>query len=141
MSPLSGLEISDILQNPKVHYRVNNRQPQGCRNPGRQVVVLTKFCTVASHNICWSSEWNLLHVTFLASRILRCLLDFWRICAALIRPTLNHIRSSYFCSIHLRYRSPHVHLRIPRNVFVSDSRINFLMHFPSFIPFQNLFRI
>ena len=94
--------------------------PKGCRNPGRQVVVLTKFCTVASHNICWSPVRNLLHVTLLASRILWCLLEFWRICATLIRPMLNHTRSSYFCSTQLRHRYPHVHLRLPRNVFVSN---------------------
>ena len=109
--------------------------PQGCKSPGWQVAVLTKFCTVASHNICWSPVWNLLHVTPLASRTLRCLIEFWRICATLIRPMLNDTCSSYFCSIRLRHRSPHIHLRLPRNVLVSSSRIKFRMHSPSFIPF------
>jgi hypothetical protein len=43
-----------------------------------QVTMVTKFCVVA-HNICGSSVWNLLHVILLAPRILRRLLDFWKI--------------------------------------------------------------
>jgi hypothetical protein len=38
------------------------------------------FRTVAP-NICASSVWNLLHVTIQTTRILRWLLDFWKICA------------------------------------------------------------
>jgi len=34
-----------------------------------QVAVTTKFCTHVP-SICWSSEWNLLHVTLLACRFL-----------------------------------------------------------------------
>ena len=30
---------------------------QGCTNPGRQVAVVAKFCTVP-HNICGSSVWR-----------------------------------------------------------------------------------
>jgi len=59
---------------------------QGCTNPGDQVTVVTKFCTVAS-NICGPSVWYLLHVTLLAPTILRWLLDFWRICATLLKYT------------------------------------------------------
>jgi hypothetical protein len=55
---------------------------QGCTNPGRRVARATKFCMVAT-NICGSSVWNLLHFTLLASRILRWLLNFWKICALL----------------------------------------------------------
>ena len=50
---------------------------QGRTNPGRQVARSTKFCTAAP-NMCGSSVWNLLHVTFLAPRILRRLLEFSR---------------------------------------------------------------
>ena len=42
-----------------------------------------KFCTVAP-NVCGASLWNLLCITILAPRILRCLLDFWKICAPLL---------------------------------------------------------
>jgi hypothetical protein len=51
---------------------------QRCTQPGRQVAMAVKFCTVAS-DICDDSMWNLLHVTLLASRIFRWLPDVWRI--------------------------------------------------------------
>ena len=50
---------------------------QGCPNPGRQVAPPEKFGTVAP-NICGPAVCNLLHVTLLAPRILRWLLDFWK---------------------------------------------------------------
>ena len=43
----------------------------------------TKLCTVALPNICGFSVSNLLHVTILAPRVLRGLLDFWKVCATL----------------------------------------------------------
>jgi hypothetical protein len=43
---------------------------QGCTNNGCQVGEETKFCMMTL-NICGSSGWNLLHVTFLAPRVLR----------------------------------------------------------------------
>ena len=49
----------------------------------RQDAVTTTCCTVA-HNICGSSVWNLLHVTFLTPRILECLIGFWKVCAPLV---------------------------------------------------------
>jgi hypothetical protein len=49
---------------------------------GCQVAVATKFCTLAP-NIFGASGWNLLHVTHLASRILKWLRDFWEICSPL----------------------------------------------------------
>jgi hypothetical protein len=49
---------------------------KGCTNPGCQVARATKFCTVAPDTcICGSSVWNVLHVTHLAPRTLRCFLD------------------------------------------------------------------
>lgn len=60
-----------------LHIYLYNR---GCTNPGCQVAKATKFCMVAP-NTCGSSVWNLLHVTQLASRILRWLLEFWKFCA------------------------------------------------------------
>jgi len=47
---------------------------QGCTNPGRQVVVVTEFCTVTP-NVCASSM-ELLLATFLAAKILRWLIPF-----------------------------------------------------------------
>jgi hypothetical protein len=55
----------------------------GCGNPVRQVVRATKFCTVAP-NIC-GFLWNLLHVTPLPPRIVRFLLDIWKICSPLFQ--------------------------------------------------------
>jgi hypothetical protein len=56
---------------------------QGCTNPGRLVAKITKFCTVAP-NIFGSSVRK--HVTFLAPRILKWLLDFRKICI----PSIDH---------------------------------------------------
>lgn len=47
---------------------------QACTNPGRQVPMATKFCTVAP-NICGSSVWNLFRVAFLTPNILKWRLD------------------------------------------------------------------
>jgi len=63
---------------------IRDRLLQRCTQPGRQVAMAVKFCTVAA-DICGDSMWNLLHVTLLASRILRWLPDVWRI---LCIPTL-----------------------------------------------------
>lgn len=110
------------------------KSPKACRNPGRQVSVLTKLCQ-------WYSvlSTELASRNLLASKILRCLLDFWRICATLISPILNHTRSSCFCFIHLRQRSPHVLILLPLNVPVSGSRIKFRTHSSSFIQFVSDF--
>jgi hypothetical protein len=56
---------------------------QGYTNPGRQVARATTFCTMAH------TEYNLLHISLLASRILRWLLDFWKICTPLHSITYN----------------------------------------------------
>ena len=53
---------------------------QGCTNPKNQVEVVTTFCTVEPH-VCKLSVRNWLYVTFLPSRLLKWLLDFWIICA------------------------------------------------------------
>jgi len=54
---------------------------EGFTNARLRVNRATKFCTVAA-NICGSLVWNLL-VTVLAPRILRWLLDIWKIYATL----------------------------------------------------------
>jgi hypothetical protein len=51
---------------------------QQCVSPGRQVARATKFCTMAT-NIFLSSLWNVHRATLLAPKILRRLLDFWKI--------------------------------------------------------------
>jgi len=56
---------------------------QGCKNFGREVLITTEFCTVAL-NVLGSLLWNWLHVTFLASVILRWLLDYWKFRAPLL---------------------------------------------------------
>jgi hypothetical protein len=40
-----------------------------------------------------SSVWNLLHVTILVPRVLRCLLYFWKLCEPLVMITFFHILS------------------------------------------------
>jgi hypothetical protein len=67
--PVSSRSVSNI---PPVTFT-----PLLHKSP-HQVSRATKFCNVES-NICGSSVWNLPHVTFLAPRILRWLLDFWKI--------------------------------------------------------------
>ena len=56
--------------------------------PKRQVAEATELCT-AGPNIFGSSMWNLLYSTLLAPRILRWLLDFWKISAPLAAGFLN----------------------------------------------------
>jgi len=48
-----------------------------------QANVVTGFCMMAP-NICGFPVRNLLHGTLLAPRILRWLLDFWKICAPVV---------------------------------------------------------
>ena len=62
--------------------------------PGRLVFVVAK-CEVAS-DICGASVWNLFHVTFLMPRILRWLLDFWKIYAPL---RMMNCKIVPFCAI------------------------------------------
>jgi hypothetical protein len=49
----------------------------------RQVAQATTFFTMAP-NMCGSAVWNSLYITVLAPRILRCLLDFRKICGAVV---------------------------------------------------------
>jgi hypothetical protein len=52
-------------------------------DPGDQVIVRTKFCTLAP-SIFWSSVTNWLYASCLVSRMLRCRLDFWAIFSPLV---------------------------------------------------------
>jgi hypothetical protein len=53
-----------------------------CRNRNIPGATATKFCIILA-NIWASLMWNLLHIVFLASGMLRGLLDFWKICLPL----------------------------------------------------------
>jgi hypothetical protein len=59
----------------KSHTRYINTQVHKSR---RRITRTNKFCTVAP-NFCGFSMWILLHIIFLASRILRWLLDFSKV--------------------------------------------------------------
>jgi len=61
---------------------VSGTRIQRYTNPGHQIARATEFCSVAP-NVLGPLEWNLLHVTLLALRVLRWLLDFWNICVPL----------------------------------------------------------
>ena len=60
---------------PSVRY---DASAQMCANPGLQVARAPTFCTVTP-NIFGPSVWNLLHVTLLATGILKWLVDFWEV--------------------------------------------------------------
>lgn len=56
---------------------------RGVTNPGCQVVRAVNF--VRWRLIFWASVWNFLYATHLAPIILNWFLDFWEICALLLR--------------------------------------------------------
>jgi hypothetical protein len=56
-------------------------------NPSHQVVRATRLYTFAPY-ICGPSVWHLIHVTFLAHRILIWLLGFWKNCGFMVYVTL-----------------------------------------------------
>jgi hypothetical protein len=66
-----------------VRWSLGTVYNRGGQNHRRQFAVAIKFCAVAT-DICGSSVWNLVHVAILALRILRWLLDFWKICVPLV---------------------------------------------------------
>ena len=53
----------------------------GRADPGRQVAVATRFCTVQP-NICGYSKWNMLCGTLLTPTVLRWSIYFWKIYAS-----------------------------------------------------------
>ena len=69
--------VDQLLVHENLSVDAADGYNQGRTNPGRQVARSTKFCTAAP-NMCGSLVWNLLHVTFVAPRILRRLLEFWK---------------------------------------------------------------
>jgi hypothetical protein len=56
---------------------------QMCAYSGHQIAWITILCIVMA-NICGSFVWKLLYVTLLVPRILRILLDYWKVCAPLM---------------------------------------------------------
>jgi len=78
------------------HYQEFNKMYSTCtlRFEVLMVVYIRRMSWAAGHhayyihkvvpNICGSSAWNLLHVMFLVSRIIKWLLNFWKICAPLM---------------------------------------------------------
>jgi len=61
-------------------------EEEGCTNSGYGITQGTKFCMIAS-NICGFPVLNFLHVTLLAPRIIRLLLDFLLISAPWMKIT------------------------------------------------------
>jgi len=80
LSSMTELKFSGYLSRPR---RVATCYRQGCKNPRVRVAVVTKFLILAP-NACASSVWTLLHVTVLASVILKRLLDFLKMCTPLL---------------------------------------------------------
>jgi len=77
-------------QNATLYYVSAGSSEQGCINPGHQVAKVIKICTMAL-NICAFSQWNLLYVTLLVPRILRRLLDFWKICIPMALTSISNM--------------------------------------------------
>jgi len=77
------------------------RHTQGCTNARRRV---TKCYTVAPPNICSLRSTSLLYVSVLAPRILRSLLDFWKICVQFVYNN-NIMRASLFGNVTQRWLS------------------------------------
>jgi hypothetical protein len=75
---------------------VRGCKEQGCTICKYHITQAAKFC-ILMPDICGSSVCDLLHVTLLVPKILRHLLDFWKICALLVKrnsiiETLNQDR-------------------------------------------------
>jgi len=56
---------------------------EGCTNPGARSPRRLIFTVI--YNMCESSAWSLLHVTLLARRILRWLLNFWKTARSFVK--------------------------------------------------------
>jgi len=81
--PQMCIFIKSTLE-PNNHYLKNKSWEKNVHRLWQecQITMATRFCMVVS-NIWGSSAWNLLHITLLAPRILRWLLEFGKICAPL----------------------------------------------------------
>jgi hypothetical protein len=78
------------VQNTTKQHQLGHLGPWNHNKPGVHKSQETKFCMVTA-KIPGSSVWNLIHLTFLAPRILMWLLDFWKICTPLVE-TITHVR-------------------------------------------------
>jgi hypothetical protein len=109
---------------------------QECINPGRQVVVATKFCTLTP-NIFGSSVWNMLHVTILVPKILRWLLCIWKICASVLwkRSTSQEIpRHVPILNVHFRVEPMKPILKQVHPVHIHFCLIATVMYFCYLLP-------
>jgi len=76
--PSSLLVVAKIHRVLSVHFYIFLEQ--WCTNPAHNRAWMSKLCVVMP-NVCGFSIQNVCHVTLLAPRILRWLLDVWKICA------------------------------------------------------------
>jgi len=74
-----------LNQSDTDYEQVNQRLivKQECTDSVHQIVRATNAFTLPP-DICGLSAWNLLRMTLLMPRILRCLLDYWKICGPLL---------------------------------------------------------
>jgi hypothetical protein len=108
---------------------------QGCKNPGYQVAVVTKFCTLAI-KICGSSVWNSLQVTLLAPRIPRWRRQFRKICGNLIPIATQERLVHKGCSPYLRAAPAVANMKNQENADVStEPSQNTAYNLPKFIKF------
>ena len=77
-------------------FKKTNNVGKAFTTPSRQVVQATKLYTLAPNN-CGNSVWHLLHVTFLARRILVWVLGFWKPRGFMVYVTVIS-SSTYQCS-------------------------------------------
>jgi hypothetical protein len=66
---------------------------QECTNSGHKIVQATNVFALPP-GICGLSAWNLLRITVLMPRILRCLLGYWKICVTLLYASFAKIFNS-----------------------------------------------
>jgi len=78
-SPSSLFVVAKIHRVLSMHFCI--LLDQWCTNLAHNHASMSKLCVVMP-NVCGSPVQNVCYVTLLASRILKWLLDFWKICAS-----------------------------------------------------------
>jgi hypothetical protein len=66
---------------------------QECTDSGHQIVRATNVFTLPP-DICGLSAWNLLRITLMLPRIIRCLVDYWTICGPVLYASFVNIFDS-----------------------------------------------
>lgn len=84
-----------LNHNDADYERLNQRVivKQKCTDSGHQIARATNIFTLPP-DICGLSAWNLLRITLLMPRILRCLLDYWKIYGPLFYASFAKIFNS-----------------------------------------------